>query len=74
MSFRIAKFSGVVIFNRGNHSTIRPVIIFHLGVLPAWLEFIEHGGGILPGVRPVANVMLKSTRLFEGPAIRNLMR
>jgi hypothetical protein len=37
------------------------------------VEFIELGGGILPGVRLVARVMPKSTRMFEGLAIQNLM-
>jgi hypothetical protein len=37
------------------------------------VEFIELGGGILPGGRLVANVMAKSTRMFEGLAIQNLM-
>jgi hypothetical protein len=37
------------------------------------VEFIELSGGILPGVRLVANVMMKSTRLFEGIAIQNLL-
>lgn len=37
------------------------------------LEFIELGRGILLGVRLAANVMLKSTRLFEGLAMQNLM-
>jgi hypothetical protein len=38
------------------------------------VEFIElGGGGVLLGVRPVANVMSKSTRMFEGLAIQNLM-
>jgi hypothetical protein len=37
------------------------------------VEFIELRGGNLLGVRPVANVMSKSTRMFEGLAIQNLM-
>ena len=37
------------------------------------VEFLELGGDILPGVRAAANVMIKSTRLFEGLAIQNLL-
>jgi hypothetical protein len=37
------------------------------------LEFIELRSGILLGVKPVANVMMKSTRMFEGLAIQNLL-
>ena len=37
------------------------------------VEFLELGGDILPGVRAAANVMMKSTRLFEGLAIQNLL-
>ena len=37
------------------------------------LEFIELRGGVLPGVKLVANVMMKSTRMFEGAAIQNLL-
>ncbi|MCA1621621.1 MAG: hypothetical protein LC795_20590 [Acidobacteria bacterium] len=37
------------------------------------VEFLELGGDILPGVRTAANVMMKSTRLFEGLAIQNLL-
>ena len=37
------------------------------------VEFLELRGDILPCVRPVANVMITSTRLFEGLAIQNLL-
>jgi hypothetical protein len=37
------------------------------------VEFLELGRDILPGVRAAANVMLKSTRLFEGLAVQNLL-
>jgi hypothetical protein len=37
------------------------------------VEFAELRGDILPGVKPVANVMINSTRLFEGAAIQNLL-
>src|SRR5215207_8013547 len=37
------------------------------------VEFLEPGGDILPGVRAAANVMMKSTRLFEGLSIQNLL-
>lgn len=37
------------------------------------LEFIELRGGILLGLKPVANVMMKATRLFEGLALQNLL-
>ena len=37
------------------------------------VEFLELGGDILPGVRAAANVMMKSTRMFEGLAIQNLL-
>jgi hypothetical protein len=37
------------------------------------VEFLELGGDILPGVRAAASVMIKSTRLFEGVAIQNLL-
>jgi hypothetical protein len=37
------------------------------------VEFVELRGDILPGVRPVASVMIKSTRMFEGLAIQNLL-
>ncbi|HEX6624610.1 MAG TPA: hypothetical protein VF064_12935 [Pyrinomonadaceae bacterium] len=37
------------------------------------VEFVELRGDILPAVRPVANVMMKSTRLFDGLAIQNLL-
>jgi hypothetical protein len=37
------------------------------------VEFIELAGGILLGIKPVANVMIRSTRMFEGLAIQNLL-
>jgi hypothetical protein len=37
------------------------------------VEFMEFAHGILPSVKPVANVMLKSTRMFEGLAIQNML-
>jgi hypothetical protein len=37
------------------------------------LEFIELRSRILLGLKPVANVMMKSTRMFEGLAIQNLL-
>jgi hypothetical protein len=37
------------------------------------VEFLELGGNILPGVRNAANVMMKSTTLFEGLAVQNLL-
>ena len=37
------------------------------------VEFVELRGGILPGIKPVANVMIKSTLMFEGLAIQNLL-
>lgn len=37
------------------------------------IEFIELKGGILLGIKPVANVMIKSTRMFQGLAIQNLL-
>lgn len=37
------------------------------------VELLELGGEILPGVRPVANVMMKSTRVFEGVAMQSLL-
>ncbi|HEX8844604.1 MAG TPA: hypothetical protein VF791_08165 [Pyrinomonadaceae bacterium] len=37
------------------------------------VEFIELQHGILLGVKLVANVMMKSTRMFEGVAIQNLL-
>jgi hypothetical protein len=37
------------------------------------VEFIELRGSSLLGVKLVANVMLKSTRMFEGLAIQNLL-
>jgi hypothetical protein len=37
------------------------------------LEFIEFKGHISPGVRAAANVMMNSTRMFEGLAVQNMM-
>ena len=37
------------------------------------LEFVELAQSILPGLKPVANVMMNSTRLFEGVAIQSLL-
>ena len=37
------------------------------------VEFVELRDRILLGVKPVANVMIKSTRMFEGLAIQNLL-
>ena len=37
------------------------------------VEFIELRGGTLPGVNLVSNVMMKSTRMFEGLAIQSLL-
>ena len=37
------------------------------------VELLELRGGILPGVKLAANVMMKSTRMFEGLAIQNLL-
>ena len=37
------------------------------------IELIELRGGILPGMKLAVNVMMKSTRLFEGLAIQNLL-
>ncbi len=37
------------------------------------VEFIELQSGILLGVKPVANVMMKATRMFEGLAMQNLL-
>ncbi|HEY9401548.1 MAG TPA: hypothetical protein VIQ24_02555, partial [Pyrinomonadaceae bacterium] len=37
------------------------------------VEFIELRGDILLGINPVANVMIESTRMFEGIAIQNLL-
>jgi len=37
------------------------------------VEFIELASGILLGIKSVANVMIKSTRMFEGLAIQNLL-
>ncbi|MBV9926145.1 MAG: hypothetical protein JOZ96_14090 [Acidobacteria bacterium] len=38
-----------------------------------FLEFLEFKGQILPGVRVAANVMMNSTRVFEGLAVQNLL-
>ena len=37
------------------------------------VEFLELGGNISPGVSTAANVMMKSTRMFEGLAVQNLL-
>ena len=37
------------------------------------VEFLEHGGDVLSGVRAAANVMMKSTRMFEGLAVQNML-
>ena len=37
------------------------------------VEFLELGKNISPGVRVAANVMMKSTRMFEGLAVQNLL-
>lgn len=37
------------------------------------IEFVEFKGDILLGVKPVANVMINSTRMFEGLAIQSLL-
>jgi hypothetical protein len=37
------------------------------------VEFLELGGNISPGVRTAANVMMKSTRMFEGLAVQSLL-
>ncbi|HZH32575.1 MAG TPA: hypothetical protein VEY11_17555 [Pyrinomonadaceae bacterium] len=37
------------------------------------VEFIELRGDILPGLKPVANVMIESTRMFAGLAMQNLL-
>jgi hypothetical protein len=37
------------------------------------VEFVELRDSVLLGVKPVANVMIKSTRMFEGLAIQNLL-
>lgn len=37
------------------------------------VEFLELRGEVLPGVRAAANVMMNSTRMFEGLAVQNLM-
>jgi hypothetical protein len=37
------------------------------------VEFLEHAGRVSPGVRAAANVMMKSTRMFEGLAVQNML-
>ena len=37
------------------------------------VEFVELPGDILLGIKPVANVMINSTRMFEGLAIQSLL-
>ncbi len=37
------------------------------------VEFLETGRNISPGVRAAANVMMKSTRMFEGLAVQNML-
>lgn len=37
------------------------------------VEFLEAGKSISPGVRAAASVMMKSTRMFEGLAVQNLL-
>jgi hypothetical protein len=37
------------------------------------VELMERQRSILPGLKPVANVMMNSTRLFEGVAIQSLL-
>jgi hypothetical protein len=37
------------------------------------VEFLELRGRVLPGVRAAANVMMNSTRMFEGLAVQNIM-
>jgi hypothetical protein len=37
------------------------------------VEFLELRGEVVPGVRAAANVMMNSTRMFEGLAVQNLM-
>lgn len=37
------------------------------------VEFLEAGKNISPGVRAAANVMMKSTRMFEGLAVQNML-
>lgn len=37
------------------------------------VEFLELGKKISPGVRGAANVMMKSTRMFEGLAVQNML-
>ena len=37
------------------------------------VEFVELPGGILPGLKLAANVMMNSTRMFEGLAVQNLL-
>lgn len=37
------------------------------------VEFLELRGEVLPGVRAAANVMMNSTRMFDGLAVQNLL-
>jgi hypothetical protein len=37
------------------------------------VEFLEMGGRVSPGVRAAANVMMKSTQMFEGLAVQNML-
>ncbi len=37
------------------------------------IDFVELSKGMLLGVKPIANVMMRSTRMFEGVAIQNLL-
>jgi hypothetical protein len=37
------------------------------------VEFLELGKNISPGVKGAANVMMKSTRMFEGLAVQNML-
>ncbi|HJQ32482.1 MAG TPA: hypothetical protein VJ866_09890 [Pyrinomonadaceae bacterium] len=37
------------------------------------VEFLELGKNVSPGVRTAANVMMKSTRMFEGLAVQNML-
>lgn len=37
------------------------------------VEFLELGGNVSPGVRAAANVMMNSTRMFEGLAVQSLL-
>lgn len=37
------------------------------------VEFLELRGEVVPGVKAAGNVMMKSTRMFEGLAVQNMM-